>query len=1028
MSPADRATASVRSPWVAKRRANGTKDHCSLKSVSGFRTALARFARAATVVFRRAPLRRALAAGVAVLGVVLAVGGIPGARLRSMRASGSTGVPLAVKDRDGAVDVVVRDGAGGRGLAGAHVTAMAVIGDRVYFAGEGETGESGQTRIAGLPRGEIWILANAPGRARGSAHIALGPETRSVAIDLGQGHALKVVVRDELAAPLAGAEIEVLSAADPLPIGALTGAGGSADVSRLGAGPWRVAAHATGFEDSSGRAEYDGESVSIVLRKLSAIAVHVVGADGKDGGHAQVTVAGASLWPARSTETDVHGDVRIGGLAAGTYALRAKRGDDVSPIEPAISVRRGQEGAIVLHLAPGHFVNVRVSGGDGDDNDPIAHARVTVAEGGISSFPLEASTDAKGRARLGPIAAGPASVGVRADGYVARGAVAIPDPPPVETRVTLVRAAVLSGRVVDTRGYPVDGATIEISGTDPMGGPILDDPRRSNFQAAHFDAMLAGPSPLLPSGELGVMAGPVPPIPAAGASGLPPVAPASPQGEPWVTREDGTFRAFPASPGRVRVYVRHPQYVEAQSDVVTLVPGGEAQVQVVMRRGGSLEGRLVDSEDRPVPGARVFVAATHGTLERMTRTASDGTFAFASLPDGVILTTTSDDETSDVREIIEIPEGGHRDVTVRLPPPRSPLVVTVVDERGAGVGAAQVSARSLSVDAPLRVTTFTDDRGEAVLKRARGLALRVEVTAPSRAPRVVLSEANNASLRVELAPAETLIGEVVSARRREPIAGAEVALHLDWGVRRARTDSAGHFSLKDLPSGSARLVVRASGFATSERTITVADSSGRRELEIRPIELAEEGIVEGDVVDAHGDPVVGARVAEGLAPTWLLVGSNPSEVAVTEAKGRFALRGLAEGTISVEAYSPELGRGHASGVSVVSGRTTDRVHIVIDRDVADGGEPPASGGVAVTLGETRGPTEIVVASVADGSEAERGGVVVGDVLLAVDDVPVATLEDARGKLNGPIADDVVLRLRRGDKELVLRVARDAVRR
>jgi hypothetical protein len=413
----------------------------------------------------------------------------------------------------------------------------------------------------------------------------------------------------------------------------------------------------------------------------------------------------------------------------------------------------------------------------------------------------------------------------------------------------------------------------------------------------------------------------------------------------------------------------------------------------------------------------------------MTRTASDGTFAFAALPESVILTTSSDDdETPDVRTTFEIPEGGRREVTVRLPAPRRPLVVTVVDERGGGVSAAQVSARSLSVDAPLRVTAFTDDRGEAVLKRARGVPLRVEVTAPSRAPRVVVTEASRESLRVELAPAETLAGEVVSGRHREPIVGAEVVLHLDWGVRRASTDSDGHFALRDLPAGTAHLVVRAAGFAAAEKAITVTDTGGRRESVLDRIELTEEGIVDGEVVDTRGDPVVGARVASGLAPTWLLVGSTPSGVAVTDARGRFTLRELSEGNITVEAYAPDVGRGRLSGVAVVAGRTTDRVRIVIERDVGDAGEPPASGGVAVTLGETTAPTEVVVVSVAEGSEAERAGVAAGDVLLAVDDVAVATLEQAREKLNGPIADDVVLRLRRGDKALLLRVARDAVRR
>jgi hypothetical protein len=1000
----------------AMRRPDSTKDHCSLKSVPALPTALARFVR---------HVRPAIAA----FSVVLAVGGIPGSRLRSISAPATEGVPLTVKDRDGAVHVIVRDGPGGPPVARAHVSVLAVIDDRVYFAGEAETPATGEARVADLPRGEIWILADAPGHARGSAHLALSTEPRTVVIALGPAHTLRVAVHDELAAPVGGAELEILSADDPLPVGARSSADGSALVTRLGVGPWHVTARAHGFDDWSGRAEHDGETVAVVLRKLGAIAVHVIGTDGKDGDHAQVTVAGATLWPARSVEADAHGDVRIGGLGVGTYALRATRGDAASPIEPAVSVGRGQEASAVLHLAAGHFVNVRVTGGEGDDAEPIARARVTLAEGGLSPFPLEAATDAKGRARLGPIAAGSASVGVRADGYVPRGAVAVSDPPSAETRVALVRAGVLSGRVVDTRGDPVDGATIEISGTDPMGGPILDDPRRSSFQAAHFDAMLGGPSPLVASGELGVVPGPVPPIPAAGIYGAMPAEPAGGGAEPWVTRDDGTFRASPASPGRVRAFVRHPQYVEAQSDVVTLVPGGEAQVRVVMHRGGSLEGRVLDSDDRPVSSTRVFVSATHGTLERMTRTASDGTFAFAALPESVILTTSSDDdETPDARTSVEIPEGGRREVTVRLPAPRSPLVVTVVDDRGAGVSAAQVSARSLSVDAPLRATAFTDDRGEAVLKRARGVPLRVEVTAPSRAPRVVVTEASRDSLRVELAPAETLSGDVLSARRHEPIAAAEVVLHFDWGVRRASTDAQGHFSLKDLPAGTARLAVRASGFASAERSVSVADTGGRRESVLDRLELIEEGIVEGDVVDQHGDPVVGARVANGLAPTWLLVGSTPNGIAVTDANGRFTLRELSEGTITLEAFSPDVGRGRLSGVAVVGGRTTDRVHIVIERDVADAGEPPASGGVAVTLGETAAPTEVVVASVAEGSEAERGGVATGDVLLAVDDVPVATLEQARERLNGPITEDVVLRLRRGDKALVLRVARDAVRR
>ena len=97
---------------------------------------------------------------------------------------------------------------------------------------------------------------------------------------------------------------------------------------------------------------------------------------------------------------------------------------------------------------------------------------------------------------------------------------------------------------------------------------------------------------------------------------------------------------------------------------------------------------------------------------------------------------------------------------------------------------------------------------------------------------------------------------------------------------------------------------------------------------------------------------------------------------MTDAKGRFALRELPEGTMTLEAYAPGLGRARAEGVKVVSGRTTDGVHVVIapSSDDDDGGPSlAASGSVAVTLGETGAPTEVVVVSVVEGSEAERAG-------------------------------------------------------
>jgi hypothetical protein len=976
---------------------------------------------------------RALRATGATIAIILAVGGIPGAHFRPVvHDIALAPMPSDAPGPDGKVDVAVRGEAGGPPIAGAHIRAYAIVDDRAYLADMREADKNGRAALRKLPRGALWIIADSPGRARGSTRIVVDADSRFIEIELAPEHAIDVVARDDQGVPIGGAEIELVGSDDPLPLGARTTADGTAHVSRLGVGPWRVTVRALGYEEGSGRAAHDGDTVLVVLRKLGALVVRVVRGGDRSVSGARVAVAGATLWPARVTETDAHGEVRIGGLAAGLYALRATRGDLVSAIDLGIALGRGEEKSIVLRLVEGRWVGVRVTDGD-DDAQGIAAARVTLAEGGLSPFPLEATTDAKGAARLGPIASGGATLGVRADGFVPRGGVPIADPPPPETRVALVRAGALAGRIVDDRGFPIDGATIEIAGTDSNGAPILDDPRRASFQVAQFDAMLGGPVLLVPAGELGVMPGPVPAVPLnTRSAGVSPRAARAV--EPWVTRADGTFRAAPASPGRVRAIVHHALYVEAQSEVVTVAPGSEAHVDIVMHQGGALEGRVVDARDRPVGGARVLVSAARGSLERTTRTASDGTFAFAGLPESVSVTTAMDAEDQpDVRMLIAVPERGRREVTIRLPEPRGALAVTVVDDRDWPVQAAQVTASSLSADVPLRATTFTDAHGEAVLKRARGVPLRIEASSPGHAPRIVTADASGDAVRIVLAAAETATGEVIAAGRGDAIASAEVTLYTDLGVRRAHTDVRGTFALSELAPGGASLHVRAPGFAAMTRPVTIPDSAGRRPFVLPRVELFAEGVVEGDVVDTRGDPVAGARVAKDHAPTWLVVGVAAECVAVTDAKGRFSLGELPEGTVALEAYAPDFGRARLEGVKVVRGRTTSNVHIVLAQARGEEREkrsslPAATGSVAVTLGETGAPVQVVILSVAAGSEAERAGLAPGDVVLAVDDAPVHAIEEAREKLSGTLSDDVIVRIKRGDREMLLRVGREPVRR
>jgi S1-C subfamily serine protease len=201
-----------------------------------------------------------------------------------------------------------------------------------------------------------------------------------------------------------------------------------------------------------------------------------------------------------------------------------------------------------------------------------------------------------------------------------------------------------------------------------------------------------------------------------------------------------------------------------------------------------------------------------------------------------------------------------------------------------------------------------------------------------------------------------------------------------------------------------------------------------RPFELAAIDLEEPGEVSGVVVDAAGRPVAGARVAVGIAPAYLPAGALPAGLSVTDSSGSFVLRGVRPGRVDVEAYAADVGRGQAV-LQVQSGRPTRDVRIALAGGKS-GDEPASLGGVAVTLGESGDPPEVdvVIVHVADGSEAERSGLVAGDRLVSIDGQPVTGMNEARVRLGGPVSSDLVLGILRGDERLKRRVARENVRR
>ncbi|MEZ4296609.1 MAG: carboxypeptidase regulatory-like domain-containing protein [Polyangiaceae bacterium] len=950
-------------------------------------------------------------------------------------------VPVELMDRDAALHVAVTDPSGNP-RPGATVRVFAMIGERAHFAGEATTGPDGRADFANLPRGEAWVVAYDGGRARGSTRAVLEKGAREVAIQLAPARALDIVVVGGDDAPVDGAEI-VVAATDPLPFLGKTGPDGRTRIDRLGPGPYTVRVSAEGYDDvvRSGVTVENGP-LRIKLERLGALVVRVIGIDGEPASGAEVLAAGTGLWPPRSAITTGDGTVRIEGLADGAYDLKARQGDAVSPTQIALRLRRGEEKTVELTLAPGRHVLVKVTDGEGPDAPVVPGASVLLVEHGLSSFPLLGRTNEKGVVSLGPIADEPASASARALGFVQTSAV------PVgilddEVQVPLLRGGVVIGEVVDDRDFPVAGATIEIIGSDPWGMPIDEVAGVTEFRDGQFARMLGGPVPLIPAGELGVMPGPIPDLPHEGA--LFPTAPAIGD-DAWITRRDGAFRAEPVTPGRIQVLARHPAYVEGASEIVTLAPGGEVHVKIILRTGGSLDGRVIEEDRTPVAGARIELVATEGSLERVTFAADDGTFAFAAVPDEVLVSVARPDTPADIvaRVVVTVSERGRNEIEIILPKEREPMRLRVTDDRGYPLDRVEVHALSLDLDAPLRRTAFTDDDGLTEIPGAAGLPLRLTLTRKGKSPHTEILERAPTEHTVELTPGNKATGLVTARDGRDRIEDADLVVYTSIGTMRTQSDAEGAFELTDLAAGPVRITASKDGYAPAEILAQIAGDPDRP-TDVGAIDLQPAGEVSGVVVDDNDDPIAGARVARDAVPSYLPLGPLPPGIVVTDREGRFTLGGLPEGTVTLEAYTADRGRGAAENIAVREGRTTSRVKIVLPPIDEEKKDVRGTGSLAVTLGERddAGTKAIVIVMVAPGSEAELAGLSRGDRITEVSGKKARSLEGVRRSFTGPLTEDVLVSVvrtpelpTRGAKvevapdpqTLLFRVRRERVRR
>ncbi|MEJ7602417.1 MAG: carboxypeptidase-like regulatory domain-containing protein [Kofleriaceae bacterium] len=506
--------------------------------------------------------------------------------------------------------------------------------------------------------------------------------------------------------------------------------------------------------------------------------------------------------------------------------------------------------------------------------------------------------------------------------------------------LSLARGATIEGRVLDAEGRPIAGAAVRALGAGVGANELsaaVDQDRLRRFSgriAAPMPTVFAGSTAdpqLLPRGELGVLVGPIPPIPPPGTqvarpATIDPTA-AVLAGEPaplaidparasiWLTGPDGRYRIGGVPKGKVTALAQADGFAEGRSMQIAVDLGQlVGDVDILLSAGTILVGKVTDQHGVPVLGAQITAKPTVGLV--LDAFADDtGSYRLGPVSGAVELIASAYGH-GEARRTIEI-------VAMRGPTAerREDLVLAVADAILAGTlddaGGAPVPAATIEVVAGAaegrRAVVAAD--GTFALDHLPAGPLRIRVTHPDYPPAELDATAESgtpAKVRLKLAFGGAVEG-VLLDNGGTPVAGIPISGD-GPGNATAETTSGprGQWKLGPLLPGRWKLAVDVPGFlsATQELDVTAARAPGATSVRDVRIDLARGALVGGTVRDGRGQRVVGARIMVQRAD-----GTGPVVEGLSDSSGEFRVRDCPTGELSVRAQ-----HGDASG----SVRTTVR--------------------------------------------------------------------------------------------------------
>jgi protocatechuate 3,4-dioxygenase beta subunit len=489
---------------------------------------------------------------------------------------------------------------------------------------------------------------------------------------------------------------------------------------------------------------------------------------------------------------------------------------------------------------------------------PVAGALVW-SEGDPGVYCVKAGADGSFRIRLP--ASGEVKLRAARAGYLPsdpRPALGRQDPPLV---LALAPAGAIAGRVVDAAGQPL--ARVQIKAT-PV--PWEGDPPRS-----------------------------------------------------WAwSRADGRFRLSRLPPGKLyELAASLDGFAPAavQADALS----SPKPVRIVLERGATVLGKVLDPEGQPVPGAELALLFFHEVITGPGSSSSDttivgravsdaaGSFVFSHLRVGPfdLRVTGKGFATLSVPRFEVADEAARIDLGALTLDRGAVIEGQVTDPSGAPLPTSQVTL-SPAPDPGLSVPgassgTSTDSEGrfrfEGLHQGARfGLFVERSGFVPARVPAVEAPTPE--PLRIELSAGRAVAGRVKSPGG-EPVPQAWVVVNSATGF----TDPEGRFRLAGLQPGLAEISVDAEGYPRAIQDLQIPEESDIEGLEIA---LHEESTLEVQVLDSRRQPVAGIQVI-AYPQKSVIYWDTDGSVCTTDPEGRCRIGGLGTGPYRVLAQTKTYG-------------------------------------------------------------------------------------------------------------------------